>query len=142
MSEQLAGAGRILREVVAPAVSGAYPADILAGLVATLDALAAGWADVPAFMVWDAARTVEMLEAAAPELTEANRSALRDAASDDVSAFDLRALEAHHARVRAVLADVVASGAPPALVRAFGEHARQRAERYPLDVAHRMPGQR
>jgi hypothetical protein len=142
VSEQLSGAARILRDVISPAVDGAYPADILAGLVATLDALAAGWADVPAYLGWDAARTIEILEAAATALPEAQRSALRDVASEDVAALDIRGLEAHHARARAVLAEVVAAGPPPALAHALAGHARERAARYPLHVAQRMPGQR
>jgi hypothetical protein len=142
VTEQLAGTARILRDVIAPAVDGAYPADILAGLVATLDALAAGWAEVPAYLAWDTARTLELLEAVAQALPEGQRGALREVASEEISALDVRALEAHHARARAVLADVVAAGPPPALVHPLAEHARARAARYPLDVAHRMPGQR
>jgi hypothetical protein len=142
VSEQLEGTARILREVVAPAVEGAYPADVLAGLIATLDALARGWPDVPAFLAWDAARALELLDGVAPELGDDHRAALRRVASETPDALDVRALEAHHERARALLADVVAAGAPPALASTLAGHARDRAGRYPLQAEQRMPGQR
>jgi hypothetical protein len=142
VSEQLEGTARILREVVAPAVEGAYPADILAGLIATLDALARGWPDVPAFLAWDAARALELLDGVAPELTEDLREALGRVASEAPDALDVRALEAHHAKARALLADAVAAGAPPGLASALAGHARERAARYPVQAEQRMPGQR
>ncbi len=142
VSEQLEGAARILREVVAPAVDGDYPADILGGLIGALDALAAGWADVPAFLAWDSASTLELLGAVVTELDDERRAELHAAASARVDNLDVHALEAHHATVRALLADVVAAGAPPALTAPLADHARQRASRYPLSAVQRMPGQR
>ena len=54
ITEQLDGLRRILEEVVAPEVKDPYPADILAGVCATLETLAVGWSEVPAFLRWDA----------------------------------------------------------------------------------------
>jgi len=140
VSEQLAGAARILRDVVAPSVSGAYPADILAGVIATLDAVATGWADVPAFLAWDAAATLALLDAVGDDLAE-EHGAARLALAAERPGPDVRAVAAHHTRVRALLADVVTAGPPPALVAPLAAHARERAARYPLDAAQRMPGE-
>ena len=143
VSEQLAGTARILREVVAPAVDGAYPADILGGLAATLDALAGGWADVPSFLAWDAERTIGLLADVATDLDEGHRARLDAVSAEEPDdARDVRGLEAHHARARSLLADVVASGPPEALGAALADHARERAARYPLTAVQRMPGQR
>jgi hypothetical protein len=139
VSEQLDGIGRILREVVLPVVDDAYAADVLVGVLATVETLASGWADVPAYLAWDAQRTLDLL-AAASALDERHRAALTAVLADPpADPTDLRALERHHARVRALLADVAAAGTAPDEVSA---HMRERAERYPLAVAQRMPGQR
>src|SRR4051812_49287406 len=87
VSEQLSGMRRVLQDVVAPELEGGYPLDILDGVMSTLDALAASWMDVPAFLRWDAERMVALLEG--PELP---------APPGDV--LDMGALEAWHAQLR------------------------------------------
>jgi hypothetical protein len=59
--EQLDGIARILEEVVAPELGAPYPADVLAGAVATLRTLAAAHDALPAFLEWDTARTLALL---------------------------------------------------------------------------------
>ena len=54
VSEQLSGMRRVLGDVIAPDLEGGYPRDILDGVMSTLDALAASWLEVPAFLRWDA----------------------------------------------------------------------------------------
>jgi len=143
IGEQLAGVSRILAEVVTPALVDPYPADIIGGLIATLDAIAAAWADVPAYLAWDANRTLALLAAAAADLQDAHREALDVLTRDRmVDVPDIRSLEEHHRAARALLADVVAGGIPPAIDAAVRAHLRDRADRYPLVVAQRMPGQR
>ena len=129
VSEQLTGITRILEDVVVPDVEGAYPADVLDGVIATLDALAAGWLDVPAFLAWDARESAALLDAAGitvPDLP------------GDRCDYDVRALQAYHAEVRALLAAHVADVDGDALAA----HLRARAERYPIKATQRMPGQR
>lgn len=127
VTEQLAGITRILEDVVVPAVDETYPADVLDGVIATLQALADGWIDVPAFLAWDAQASAALLApiGVAPPAPPADP-------------YDLRALEAHHAAVRGLLAEHAA--AIPA--DALAAHLRARAERYPIKVTQRMPGQR
>jgi hypothetical protein len=142
VSEQLEGLRRILDDVVAPAVDGAYPADVLAGVAAALDALAAGWAEVPAFLAWDVDETMAVLRAAAdddPRVAERVRG-LDVAAPDDP--LDVRAWEAHQARVRGALAAVAPSLADGPLAERLAAHLRARVDRFPIRVAPRMPGQR
>ena len=50
VSEQLDAIRRALVDVVAPEVTDAYAADVLAGVLATLETLADTWADVPSFL--------------------------------------------------------------------------------------------
>jgi hypothetical protein len=142
VGEQLEGLRRILDDVVAPAVDGPYPADVLAGVVAALDALATGWADVSGFLAWDVAETMMLLRAAAEDdgtVAEAVRD-LELATPDDL--LDVRAWEVHQARVRGVLAELAPSLAEGPLAPRLAAHLRARADRFPIRVAQRMPGQR
>ncbi|MCU1391162.1 MAG: hypothetical protein JWL72_4500 [Ilumatobacteraceae bacterium] len=63
VTEQLAGLRRILAEVVAPHVVDAYPADVLAGVLAALDTLSR-WDEIPDFLRWDSERCNSILAAA------------------------------------------------------------------------------
>jgi hypothetical protein len=142
VTEQLAGLRRILDDVVAPAVEGVYPADVLAGVLAALDALASGWADVPSFLAWDIDASMELLRAAAEHdaALAAQVRALEADAPRDV--LDLRALEEHQARVRTALAGVAPALAAGPLAERLAIHLRARVDRYPICAAQRMPGQR
>ena len=117
IEEQLTALVRILREVVVPAVNGDYPRDIATEAAATLETLAKGWADVPAFLAWDAARTAELLRDVGVETPQPPAEPL-----------DLRALAAHHAALRAMLAEHIAEVSTDGAVA----HFRERASRYPI----------
>lgn len=142
VSEQLAGAARILAEIIAPAVHDPYPADVLGGLIATLDAIAAAWAEIPAYLAWDAAEMVTVLSSLGDGLDADRRDTLA-ALGDDVGrdALDIRALEDRHHALLGLLADVVASGLPAEQAHRVAVHLRERAARYPVVVTQRMPGQ-
>jgi hypothetical protein len=140
VSEQLEGLRRILDDVVAPAVDGLYPADVLGGVLASLDAIAAGWAEVPSFLVWDAYESLELLRAAANDADTLARVRALDAAAPS-DALDLHAVEEHHARVRATLAAAAPSIAIGPLADRLAAHLRARVDRYPIRVVHRLPGQ-
>lgn len=117
VEEQLRGVARILREVVAPAVDGDYPSDMVRDAAATLDLVAKGWSDVPAYLAWDAARSAELLRAAGI-----------DAPRPPDDPYDIAALAAHHEAVRALLADHIDELPQSATVA----HFRERAARYPI----------
>jgi len=143
VSEQLAGVARILADTVAPALVDPYPADILGGLIATLDALAVSWADVPAYLAWDAGETMALLTDASPALDAEQRGRLATLAGAPArDPLDLRALEDHHRAVLELLADVIAAGPPPDATPRIAAHLRERATRFPVVAAQRMPGQR
>ena len=127
VSEQLTGMRRVLHDVVAPDVTGSYPLDILDGVMSTLDALAASWLDVPAFLRWDAEETARLLQ---------SRGIDTPAAPDDP--LDLRALERWHADLRWLLERSVPTVNGPDLVA----HLKERADRFPVRPETRMPGQR
>src|SRR5437879_287058 len=78
---------RVLQDVVAPELDGAYPRDILDGVISTLDALAVSWMDVPAFLRWDADEMERLL-------------AGHDVPPPPDDRLDLRALEVWHAQLR------------------------------------------
>jgi hypothetical protein len=151
VTEQLQGLRRILTEVVAPELTDPYPADILAGVCATLDALATGWLEVPGYLRWDSDITAGLLAellAVAPGLDPAAASI--EAAGTAPDPADVEALEAHHVRVReALVLAVPALTAPEGtdgdglddLRRRVAAHLRERATRYPLRTVWRPPTQ-
>ena len=122
VTEQLAGIRKVLEDVVAPHVTDPYPADVLDGALATLEMLADTWAEVPAFLRWDAAETTAVL-----------RQIGVDAPAPPEDPLDLAALHEHDRAVRElleqhideVLSDEAARTATVALFR-------ERAVRYPL----------
>ena len=122
VSEQLAGQARALTDVVAPEVGDAYAADVLEGVIATLELLAERWTDVAPFLRWDLEATGQVLALVGI-----------DAPSPPDDALDLVALEARHhdvqeLLVRAMAAIVEQAEARDAAIRLF----RDRASRYPL----------
>jgi hypothetical protein len=146
VSEQLAGVRRILSDVIAPEVSGAYPIDMLRGVLANLEMLEQSWTRVGPFLAWDNEGTEQVLRSVVPFVDgdlAARITALVVAAPVDAS--DVGALEARNTALRAVLADAV-----PALARggdaaapAFAgvrRHLRDRIERFPLTMNAPMPG--
>lgn len=146
ISEQLAGIRRILLDVVSPEVQGAYPADMLRGIVANLEMLERSWTDVAPFLAWDNDGTARVLAVVAPVVDSdlAGRIAtVLDAPVPDP--LDANALEARNTELRAVLADaiaVLADGGEPSAA-AYGDvraHLRERIERFPLTLSAPMPG--
>jgi len=142
VGEQLAGVARILAEVVAPAVNDPYPADVLGGLIATVDALAGTWSDVPAYLAWDAGETAALLSVLGDRLDADRRHTLAALADDvGVDPLDIRTLEDRHRALQALLADAVADGLPADAAARVAAHLRERAARYPVVAVQRMPGQ-
>jgi hypothetical protein len=156
ISEQLDGLRRILAEVVAPDVQDPYPADILAGVIASLDGIGRAWYEVPLYLHWDSEATAEILASALPvfprHLAAAVHAAaggdlaVRAAAGGDLAApqatpFDLGALEQRHQRMRAalalavpaILADPELAPVRTRMVQLF----RERAQRFPLALSAR-----
>jgi hypothetical protein len=128
VTEQLHGIRQVLADVVAPHVADPYPADVLAGALATLDLLAEAWAEVPSFLRWDAAETARVLGLAGIE-----------APPPPADPLDVEALHAHADSVRGLLESRMATVlADPDARDAAVAHVRARADRYPL--AARPPG--
>jgi hypothetical protein len=146
VTEQLNGLRRILDEVVAPELQDPYPADILAGVCATLETLAAGWARVPAFLIWDAEATTALL-ADLPEMaaTELGPRLATDIAAHLESpipdASDVPAVEAHHREARALLERAIPTIAERPELRELYTRVtalmRERSQRYPLTTVWR-----
>ena len=139
IGEQLLGLRRILAEVVAPEVTHPYPADILRGVMAGLEALERGWYEVPRFLRWDAAATAAILMDARPALDEQLRAEITAVCgAEPEEPLELEVLEARHDRLRALLAraaPVLAAGAEhQALNDRVVELFRQRAERFPFGL--------
>jgi hypothetical protein len=146
VSEQLDGLRRILQEVVAPELTDPYPADILAGVCATLETLAAGWSEVPAFLRWDAEAASqilsEVLSADAPKLDESLAVQVREAlASPLPDPADFTALQAHHRQIRAALELTIPVISEREELREtrtrLVELFRERVDRYPLKTVWR-----
>jgi hypothetical protein len=130
ISEQLAGLGRTLADVVRPELSEAYPLDVLDGVIAGLDAIARGWTALPAYLRWDAEATTAILRRVGINPPDAPADPL-----------DLVALEAHHAGLRRMLESAVpAIRADPDANAIAVHHFRERVERFPFQqLAPRRP---
>jgi hypothetical protein len=116
-AEQLDGIARILEEVVAPELDRPYPRDVLAGLVGTLRVLAEAHDEIPGFVRWDTAATLDLLARAGVEL--------------DV--VDGEAPDARHERARAALEEAIPTlSADPDLRAALMDHFAERADRFPF----------
>jgi hypothetical protein len=121
VSEQLDAVRNALAEVVAPEISDAYAADVLAGALAILETLADRWVDVPRFLRWDCEATAEVL-----------RLVDVDVPPGPADLLDVVALHAHDRDLRGLLvtampAVLARDDARAAVVQLF----RDRAERYP-----------
>jgi hypothetical protein len=138
VTEQLQGLRRILDDVIAPELTGSYPRDILSGVCATLESIAEGWQQVPAFLDWDIRASSAVLAHAAKAGCGAD-----DVEALDADPYDLAALENRHRATRAALERVVPAIAADeklgALRTQLAELFRERAQRYPLKVAWRPP---
>jgi hypothetical protein len=146
ISEQLAGIRRVLVDVVSPEVQGAYPVDILRGVVANLEMLERSWTQVMPFLAWDNAETARVLDGAKACVEDPLRLRIDATLShSEPDPLDAVALDAHNTELRALLADAIptlaaggpACAAPYAAVRA---HLRERIERFPLSMSAPMPG--
>jgi hypothetical protein len=132
VTEQLQGLRRILEEVVAPELNDPYPKDILAGVCATLESIAAGWQQVPAFLDWDARASAAL--AAELEGTEIAVAELGDP-------LNIAELEARHRESRAALEAAIAGREDVGESRRqVASHFQERAERYPLKTMWRPAG--
>jgi hypothetical protein len=146
ISEQLAGVRRILTDVIAPEVTGAYPVDMLRGVLANLEMLEQSWTNVGPFLAWDNAGTERVLGHAAPLVDDALCARIQGAlVAAPTDAADVDALDTHNTVLRELLAEVIptlASGGEAtadvyAQVRA---HLRERINRFPLSMNAPMPG--
>jgi hypothetical protein len=146
VSEQLAGVRRILAEVIAPEVTGAYPVDMLRGVLANLEMLERSWANVGPFLSWDNKGTEVVLRATAPlvagELSTRIGACLSAAPTEDA---DVLALDAHNIALRGLLAEAVpelAAGGErtDAVYADVRDHLRARIERFPFTMNAPMPG--
>jgi hypothetical protein len=148
VSEQLDGLRQILERVIAPELTDPYPADILAGVCATLETLSSGWRAVPAFLQWDAEMSVALLGqliVSGVELDDPLDAQLRALVfADPPDASDLAALEARHRQARQALADAIPVILDQDELRELrtylSAHLRERAERYPLKAVWRPAG--
>jgi hypothetical protein len=146
ISEQLAGMRRILAEVVAPEVTGAYAVDMLRGVLANLEMLERSWSRVGPFLAWDNAGTERLLEAIArtldPPFARRVEALLLTRPVDQV---DVEVLDAHNTALRDLLADAIpqlAAGGDrtAAVYEDVRVHLRERIGRFPLAMNAPMPG--
>lgn len=120
LAVQLRGAALALQRAVAPAVTDDYAADVLRGIVATLDLLADGCDDVVPFQRWDIAATSSLLAAVGVAVPAAE-------------ADDPAALDEQHRAVRARLeASIDRVRADPGASAAAATLFRERASRHPF----------
>lgn len=138
--EQIDGACRVLEQHVAPQLDDGHARDLLAGVVRHLRMLQGSWDELPAFLRWDNAEMLMLLEAA--------RAAGATAAV--VNTVDALAPgpppdgERLNDRLRAALTEVVTGvdaddPAVEALRSRVVDHLYERAGRYPWRSTVEMP---
>jgi len=121
VSEQLAGLAKALADAVAPAVTDPYPADVLSGVIGSLDALARAVDELPRYLRWDAEETAALLRRIGVTPPPAPVDA------------DLAAIETHHAAVRSMLESAIpAIRSDPEADAATTAHFRARIDRFPI----------
>jgi hypothetical protein len=138
VTEQLAGISRILSEIVAPEVTSAYPADILRGAIAALNALGASWVKIPAFLAWDIAATADVLRAALPLLAAPLADEVRVALSSPADSADWAVLEGRQERLRGLLVGaipVIQAEPEGEAYRLMTALFRERSERFPFQLS-------
>lgn len=146
VSEQLAGVRRILAEVIAPEVTGAYPVDMLRGVLANLQMLETSWTQIAPFLAWDNAGTERVLEHAAAVIDDETATRIRAAlVAAPTDHTDVAALEDHNVVLRGLLAEIVPplAGGGDHTADAYAElraHLRERIGRFPLTMNAPMPG--
>jgi hypothetical protein len=146
VSEQLAGVRRILADVIAPEVTGAYPVDMLRGVLANLEMLERSWTNVGPFLAWDNTGSDAVLRAVAPLVDAGLAQRIADAlAAAPTDAADVAALDAHNTALRGLLADAIpelaAGGERTAAVYTdLRVHLRARIDRFPFTMNAPMPG--
>jgi hypothetical protein len=145
VSEQLAGMRRVLREVIGPEVTSAYPADMLRGMLATLEMLERSWARVAPFLSWDNAATEQLLRAGLPHVTAPIAAQIRATLSEPApDPLDVDALDRRNTELRRLLSAVVPMLAvradAAAAYRDVRAHLRERMDRFPLSTSAPMPG--
>lgn len=126
-SEQIAGLVDVLQSIVVPEIDDGYSLDITAGSLATLQMLAEALDAVGPFLLWDIERSREVLAMVGVEVDDV-----------EIPAFDMPALRARHAEVRAVLesaADAVRADA--AADAAMAAYIRERSTRSPFVARYR-----
>jgi hypothetical protein len=136
VAEQLAGIRRVLHEVVAPAVSGAYPAEMLRWSAEALGRLSRQDGLAETNLSWEAAATAALLAriAALPGYERAPHADVDPAAGERLSAAaGLADLQAQALAARGRLAAVIRAAAfqpgAEALTRELMAHMRASAAR-------------
>lgn len=119
ITEQLAAAQRVLRDVVVPEVTAPYPSDILQGVINTLGELERNWSAALARLRWDndglAAALTAVLPAASPALREQLQAVVSAPAPDPL---DHEAAQARNAELRGAAVTVIAAARDDASLRA------------------------
>jgi hypothetical protein len=143
LAEQLAGLRRILAEIIAPEIKQPYPAGILAGVIASLDALQSALPSLPDYLRWDIQSTGALLNMALPHLDENLTAEVKAALADAPGARDLPALESCQENLRALLVGAIpAILADPALEDVkmrMMDFFHERADRYPFSITGGVP---
>jgi hypothetical protein len=125
ITEQLAAAQRVLRDVVVPEVSAPYPSDILQGVINTLGEIERSWAGALARLRWDNDGLAAALAAVLPAATGALRERLDAVVSAPApDPLDHESAQARNAALRDAAVAVIAAARDDASLRAATEPLR------------------
>lgn len=141
LADQLRGTCRILDEVVAPAVTADYPADILRALISNLAMLASASTELPDFFAWDNAASEELLRAALPALPDEQAAQLSaEIAAALVHISQPEGLNLTNEALRGSMSRLIVDATlGPSSRAAFARHFLERAKRNPIRYAITLP---
>lgn len=143
VTDQLAGIRRILDETIGPELRPGYPSQMLRGVVKNLAMLEQAWPRVLPFLVWDADATAALLREATPYLDGDLAERVSDAVTGQPDPLSFDAVDAHHAELRALLADAIPQltqrDDAAAVTARIKDHLVERMGRYPFRMALAAP---
>jgi hypothetical protein len=146
ISEQLAGASRLLEQFIAPEVTDAHASALLANVIEDLRMLETSWADVLPFLHWDNTATSELLAAAREHARPPLRARIDTllAEGDEQPRIDFVAAESRNNQLRQAVVEFLAEHEATAsdTQGRMMAHLTERAARYPMRMSLSLPAAR
>jgi hypothetical protein len=145
ISEQLAGASRLLEQFIAPEIADAHASALLANVIDDLRMLETSWADVLPFLHWDNAATGALLSTARATARPPLRATIDSllTGTEEPVLLDFAAAHERNMQLRQAVVEFLAeeddTASATGLRAASTAHLTERAGRYPMRMSLSLP---